>query len=179
MAGETVDDLETLLWRVAHALRRTVVRAAAVEAERFRRNRAYGVLIGGRRAAVLIPVDGVTDRATRGGAGIAQGDVTPRSNTGERIVRLIQVVTVLVRAQEGVGDAGQCLRSAAKRRGAYRDVHRSQKIVIRGIPVNEMKAGDGAASRERVANGKAKVDDPGIGGAVVGTVVIQGLLLRR
>src|ERR1017187_1109522 len=126
MVGEIVDDLESVLWCVAHALRWTVERAA-VEAERFRRNRAKRVLIGSRRAAVLIPVDRIADRAPGGGASIAQSDVTPRS-TGERIVRLVKGITILIHAQEAVGDAGQGLRSATKRRRAYRDVHRSQQI---------------------------------------------------
>src|ERR1019366_1934825 len=86
------------------------------ERERLRRNRAKSVLVGRGRSAVLVPVDRGANRAAGGGAGIGQGHVarTRPMNGGEIVGGLKQVVTVLVGSQEGVGDAGQRLRSAAE-----------------------------------------------------------------
>src|SRR5664280_3275058 len=80
--------------------------APAGQSESFRRNRAQGVLIGCRRSAVLIPVDRVANRAAGGGASIAQRHkaraARPRNAKAGRVC-LVQVITILVSAQEGAG----------------------------------------------------------------------------
>src|ERR1019366_3693745 len=84
-------------------------RAVAFQGERFRRNRAQGVLIGRRRSAVLIPADRVGGAAGRG-AGIAQGyksHPSIGSLNRQTYVVLFHAITILASAQEGVGTAGQ------------------------------------------------------------------------
>src|SRR5664279_4992663 len=113
----------------------------ADQRESFRRNRAQGVLIGRRRAAVLIPVDRVANRAAGERASIAQGHKAPAArprNVKAESVCLVQVITILVSTEEGVGK-GHGLGAAAERRGTKLQVRGRQKIGGRGIPVNEVK----------------------------------------
>lgn len=85
-----MDDLETILRRVLHA-----PGIAAVEAERFRRDRSQSALEGLRRTTVFIPVDWVAE----GGGRIRQGDP---SHTGidvaEREIDFLKIETILVDA---------------------------------------------------------------------------------
>jgi hypothetical protein len=152
----------------------------AGQRERFRRNRANGVLIGRGRSTVLIPVDRGVHRAAGGGAGVGQGHVALRERPYDDDASkacLVQGKTIRVSTQEGIGHAGQGLGSAAERRAPDCHVHSRQNICRRGIPVNEIKACDGGVAwqRERVADGEAKVNGPSVGGAIVGTVGIQGV----
>src|ERR1035438_9099415 len=102
----------------------------AGQRERFRRNRAQSVLIGRGRSAVLIPVNRIADRATGGGAGIAERQIALARppDAAERVISLVQVVTELVSRQEGIGDATQRVNSAAERRRSELHVHGGQKI---------------------------------------------------
>src|ERR1035438_5599176 len=59
-------------------------------------------------------------------------------NANAGSVCLVQVITILVSTQEGVGE-GHGRGAAAERRGTKRQIRGRQKIGGRGIPVNEVK----------------------------------------
>ena len=149
--------------------------AAVAQGESFRRNRAQGVLIGGRRTAVLIPVDRVANRAAGGGASIAQSrkarTASPRNVKAGRVC-LVQEITILVSTQEGVGRrprSWRCRRTTWYQAAGPRS---SEDRWTRHPSKRSESLRHAGSKRERVANGEAKVNRPGIVGAVVRTVVI-------